>query len=157
MNVTAGQYSAAKIGVVNTAWSHIGKTECMNIIVGVILGQLLFYLSMYAGDLAFIVANEIFAVHSSYVIYLSIRKAHIGKFWKRVHSWLFPAFATSVVEILFLGLLRLLTEYEIIGTWVWFVWMAFVTRAITIPLSLYISYLTLRRFQSDSGDLKWTV
>ena len=61
----------------------------MNIIVGVILGQLLFYLSMYAGDWACIVANEIFTVYSLYVIYLSIRKAHIGKNWKRVHSCLF--------------------------------------------------------------------
>ena len=117
----------------------------MNIIVGVILGQLLFYLSMYAGDWACIVANEIFTVYSLYVIYLSIRKAHIGKIWKRVHSWLFPVFVSSVVEILFYGLLWLLVYYEIIGPWIGFVWMTFLTRSITIPFIVYICYLTLKR------------
>ena len=137
--------------------SRIEKTEFMNILVGIILGQLVFYLSMYAGDLACIVANEIFAVYSLYVIYLSIRKAHIGKIWKRVHSWLFPVFVSSVVEILFYGLLWLLVYYEIIGPWIGFVWMAFLTRSITIPFIVYICYLTLKRIQSDSVDTKWIV
>ena len=137
--------------------SRIEKTEFMNILVGIILGQLVFYLSMYAGDLACIVSNEIFAVYSLYVIYLSIRKAHIGKIWKRVHSWLFPVFVSSVVEILFYGLLWLLVYYEIIGPWIGFVWMTFLTRSITIPFIVYICYLTLKRIQSDSVDTKWIV
>ena len=129
----------------------------MNIFVGIFLGQLLFCLTMYAGESIYFVSNVFFSVYSLYVIYLSIRNSRIGIKWARLHSWLFPFFITSVIETLFKRLLTLLIANDVLGTWIWFAWMVFFTRIITIPLTMLVCYFTLKRIQPDSGHKKWIV
>ena len=115
----------------------------MNIFCGFILGEILFYVSlrywdsiiyMHIGSLAYVL----------YVMFLAIRKSHITVRAKQTHKWLFPIFATCLIEILCFLIMTTLVKSDTIPTWILYFWMMWGTRIFTIPLTIFICYYVLK-------------
>jgi hypothetical protein len=117
----------------------------MNIFSGIVLGQLLFYVSLRYWD-SFIYMYIVFLAYALYVIFIALRKTNFLKKRKQIHKWLFPIIITCLVEALFFFTMITLVKNEIIEGWILFVWMMWGTRIFfTIPLTILICFITLKR------------
>ena len=117
----------------------------MNIFSGIVLGQLLFYVSLRYWD-SFIYMYIVFLAYALYVIFIALRKTNFLKKRKQINKWLFPIIITCLVEALFFFTMITLVKNEIIEGWILFVWMMWGTRIFfTIPLTILICIITLKR------------
>mgnify|MGYP003297561501 FL=1 len=118
----------------------------MNIFCGIILGQVLFYVSLRYWD-SIIYMHIGTLAYTLYVIFHAIRKSYMVAIWKQIHKWLFPIFATCLIEILWFLAMTALVEIDILPPWILYLWMAWITRFYTIPLTIFICFHVFKRIK----------
>ena len=118
----------------------------MNILCGLILGQVLFYICLRYWDFIIYMNIGSFA-YTLYIIFHAIRKSHMALKWKQIHKWLFPIFATCLIEILWFLIMTTLVESGIIPNWILYLWMMWGTRIFTIPLTIFICFHVFKRIK----------
>ena len=124
----------------------------MNIFCGFILGEVLFYVSLRYWD-SIIYMHIVSLAYTFYVMFLAIRKSNITAKWKQAHKWLFPIFATCLIEILCFLIMTTLVKSDTIPTWILYIWMMWGTRIFTIPLTFFICYYVLKHIKDINSTI----